>query len=67
MRRGRVVFGDDVTPETLVKVGLIRNTRQPLKILGQGEITKKVNVTAAKFSESAKEKIAKAGGEVTVA
>ncbi|QQE11431.1 50S ribosomal protein L15 [Planctomycetota bacterium] len=59
--------GAEVNPDMLVKVGLIRNTKLPVKILGQGDIAKKLNITAAKFSKSAAEKIEKAGGSVTVA
>ena len=55
-----------VSPETLVKVGLIRNTKLPVKILADGEITKKLNVTAAKFTQAASDKITKAGGSITV-
>lgn len=58
--------GADVTPETLVKAGLIPNTKLPVKVLGEGELKKKFNVTAAKFSKAAQEKIANAGGTVTV-
>ena len=58
--------GDTVTPEALVKTGLIANTSAPLKVLGEGDLTKKLSVTAAAFSKSAKEKIEKAGGSVTV-
>ena len=59
--------GADVTPAMLVKHGLIRDTKLPVKVLGFGETTKKLNVTAAKFSASAKEKIEKAGGTITQA
>ena len=58
--------GAEVNPEMLVKHGLIRNTKLPVKVLGTGEITKKFTVTAAKFSKSAEEKITGAGGSVTV-
>ena len=58
--------GEAVSPETLVKVGLIRNTKLPVKILADGEITKKLNVTAAKFTQAASDKITKAGGSITV-
>ncbi len=58
--------GETVTPETLVKAGLIRSTKLPVKVLGDGEITKKLQVTAAKFTASASEKISKAGGSATV-
>jgi large subunit ribosomal protein L15 len=56
--------GDEVTAETLAAAGIIRDAKLPLKILGEGEITKKVTVSAAKFSASARAKIEKAGGTV---
>jgi large subunit ribosomal protein L15 len=55
----------DVTLEALVEVGLIKNTRTDVKILGDGELTKKLTVTAHAFSASARETIEKAGGSVT--
>jgi large subunit ribosomal protein L15 len=57
--------GADVTLEALVEKGLVKNTRTDVKILGQGELTKKLTVTAHAFSASAREKIEKAGGTVT--
>jgi len=57
--------GETVTPEALVARGLIANTRTPVKVLGEGEVTKKLKVTAAAFSKIAIEKIEKAGGSVT--
>jgi len=59
--------GAEVNPDMLVKVGLIRDTRTPVKILGHGDLSKKLNVTAAAFSQSASEKITGAGGTATVA
>ena len=59
--------GEEVTAETLAKLGLIRDTKLPVKVLGEGEITKKLTVVAAKFSKSASDKIAAAGGEAKVA
>jgi large subunit ribosomal protein L15 len=56
--------GDEVTVESLAAAGIISDAELPLKVLGEGEITKKVTVTAAKFSASAKAKIEKAGGTV---
>ncbi len=53
--------GDTVDPESLKEAGLVRRNR-PVKILGDGEITKKLTVKAHKFSASAKEKIVAAGG-----
>jgi large subunit ribosomal protein L15 len=44
-----------VTPQTLLEAGLIRNLRSPVKILGEGPLTKKLVVDAAKYSESARE------------
>ncbi|MDX1564080.1 MAG: 50S ribosomal protein L15 [Phycisphaeraceae bacterium] len=54
--------GATVNPQVLAQVGLIRDTKLPVKILGTGDLTKKLEVTAAKFSASAAEKIEKAGG-----
>ena len=54
--------GATVNPQVLEQVGLIRDTKLPVKILGTGELTKKLEVAAAKFSASASEKIEKAGG-----
>jgi len=55
----------DVTLDTLVKAGLARNG-DLVKVLGDGEQKKKVNVQAHKFSKSAEEKITKAGGKAEV-
>ena len=57
----------DVNVTVLVEAGLIRKDEKYLKVLGDGEITRALNVTAAKFSESAKAKIEKAGGQAIVA
>ena len=58
--------GTNVTPALLVECGLVTKELNGVKILGNGELTKKLNVTAAKFSKSAKEAIEKAGGTVEV-
>jgi large subunit ribosomal protein L15 len=55
--------GADVTLDALVEHGLIKNTRTDVKILGQGELRKKLTVTAHAFSASAREKIERAGGK----
>jgi large subunit ribosomal protein L15 len=55
-----------VTPDVLVKLGLIRKPRVPVKILGNGELSAKLDVTAHAFSESAAGKITKAGGVTRV-
>lgn len=57
--------GGSIDVEALVANGAVRKGR-PVKVLGQGEITVKVQVTANKFSGSAKTKIEAAGGSVTV-
>jgi large subunit ribosomal protein L15 len=58
--------GGDVTAADLAAKGAVR-AGQPVKVLGTGEITVKVNVTADKFSATAKDKIEAAGGSVTSA
>ena len=58
--------GDSVTPHTLGVRGLATRRGVPVKILGQGEITKKLSVTAHAFSRSAREKIEAAGGTCTL-
>lgn len=58
--------GAVVTPVELVESGILKNVMDGVKILGNGEITKKLTVKATKFSESAKEKIEAAGGKVEV-
>jgi len=55
----------DVTLDTLVKAGLAKDG-DLVKVLGDGELKKKVNVQAHKFSKSAQEKINKAGGKAEV-
>jgi large subunit ribosomal protein L15 len=54
--------GADVTLEALIEKGLIKNSRIDVKILGNGDLAKKLVVTAHAFSASAREKIEKAGG-----
>ena len=56
----------DVTLEALRSAGLVRSGRKPVKVLGQGEVTKKLTVSAHAFSASAKAKIEAAGGSVTL-
>jgi large subunit ribosomal protein L15 len=61
----RFAAGAEVTPETLKAAGLIAKLSVDVKILGEGELTKKLSVTAHSFSKSAVEKIEAAGGTVT--
>jgi large subunit ribosomal protein L15 len=56
--------GAVITPEALKAAGLVRSLRRDVKILGRGEIEKKLAVSAHAFSASAREKIEKAGGSV---
>ncbi|MEJ6549305.1 MULTISPECIES: 50S ribosomal protein L15 [unclassified Corynebacterium] len=58
--------GGDVTVADIVSAGLVR-VNQPVKVLGDGEISVALNVTADKFSRSAKEKIEAAGGSIATA
>jgi large subunit ribosomal protein L15 len=57
--------GAEVTPEALVAAGLIKNTKIDVKILGNGELTKKLAVSSHGFSKTAREKIEAAGGSIT--
>ena len=58
--------GSTVTVEKMIEVGLIKDARDGVKILGNGELTKKLNVKANAFSATAKEKIEALGGTVEV-
>ena len=58
--------GSTVTPETLLQAGLLRHLREPVKVLGNGDITKNLTISAHRFSETAKAKIEKAGGTATL-
>mgnify|MGYP003505472343 CR=1 FL=1 len=58
--------GTEVTPEVLKEAGVISKVMDGVKVLGRGELSKNLNVKAVKFSESAKEKIEKAGGKAEV-
>jgi len=55
-----------ITPDVLVKAGLIKRAEQLVKILGEGEVSSALTVQAHKFSKSAQEKITKAGGKFEV-
>ena len=58
--------GTEVTAETLKEAGIISKILDGVKILGRGELTKSLNVKVAGYTESAKEKIEKAGGKAEV-
>ncbi len=57
--------GAEVTLEAMIEKGLVKSSRIDVKILGEGELKKKLSVTAHAFSASAREKIEAAGGSVT--
>jgi len=58
--------GEEVNPETLRQHSLAKKRYDVLKILGNGELSKKLNVSAHRFSQSAQEKIEQAGGTITI-
>ena len=58
--------GTEVTPELLIESGLCKKTKDGIKILGDGQLDKNLTVKAHKFTKSAEEKIAKAGGKAEV-
>ena len=58
--------GAEVTPEALRQAGVLSHLREPVKILARGELTRKLDVHAHKFSAAAKAKIEGAGGTATV-
>ena len=58
--------GATVSPVELIQAGILKNVQDGVKILGNGEITKKLTVQANKFTATAKEKIEAAGGKVEV-
>lgn len=58
--------GAEITPETLVATGVLRDIHDGLKILGDGEVSKKFTVKAHKFSQAAQEKLTAAGGTVEI-
>ena len=58
--------GSVVDAQAISDAGIVKNTRDGIKILGRGELTKKLTVRAAAFSETAKQKIEAAGGKAEV-
>jgi large subunit ribosomal protein L15 len=65
-RLAELEIDGDVTPEALVAAGVVRSTRFPVKILGNGELSKPLTVRAQAFSKSAQAAIEAAGGTVEV-
>jgi large subunit ribosomal protein L15 len=58
--------GAEVTPESLVERGLLKNTKVDVKLLGNGELKKRLTVRVHAISASAREKVEKAGGTVSL-
>src|SRR6266436_7966631 len=58
--------GDDVTPETLVEKRLLKNTKTDVKLLGNGELKKKLTIRVHAISATAREKVEQAGGTVSL-
>ncbi|MEE2881648.1 MAG: 50S ribosomal protein L15 [Chloroflexota bacterium] len=56
--------GERITPEYLYISGITRNKKNPIKILGDGNLTKPLNISAHKFTESARNKIEAVGGTI---
>jgi large subunit ribosomal protein L15 len=57
--------GDEITPEILHQRGLIKKAKHDLVILGTGDISKALKISAHRFTKNAKDKIEKAGGSIT--
>lgn len=66
MLEKRFEAGALITPETMVESGLVKNVRDGIRILGNGEVTKAFTVKAQGFSKTAEEKITAAGGTIEV-
>ena len=62
----RFAEGTEVTPTLLKEMGVIKNSLDGIKVLGNGKLTKKLNVKANKFSETAKKEIEALGGTTEV-
>jgi len=58
--------GEEINPQALKERGIIKNLRDGVKVLGEGELKKKLTVCAHKFSKAAEEKIRSAAGEIKV-
>jgi large subunit ribosomal protein L15 len=58
--------GDSLEMQQMLEMGLIRNTKTPVKLLGRGSLTKKIKITVDKASRGAVESVTQAGGEVII-
>lgn len=62
----RISDESEINPEVLQKAGLVKKSDRPIKLLGDGDLQKKLNVKVHAVSKSAREKIEKTGGSVTL-
>jgi len=62
----RFPAGSEVTPEALIRAGVLKNLKKPVKVLGQGDLEGALTVRAHKFSAAARQKIEAAGGKAEV-
>ncbi|MCX7908569.1 MAG: 50S ribosomal protein L15 [Ignavibacteria bacterium] len=60
------IQGEELNPNLMFEIGLVRKRNQPIKILGDGRISKPISIAAHKFSKSAIEKIESIGGKVSI-
>jgi large subunit ribosomal protein L15 len=60
------INASEINPEILFKSGIISKKNNPLKILGEGELKSKINISAHSFSKTAKEKIEAIGGQIKI-
>ena len=58
--------GTSLETQQMLEIGLIRNTKTPVKLLGRGSLTKKIKITVDKASRGAVESVTQAGGEVII-
>lgn len=63
---GEMIVSGTITPQVMVDIGLVKRKSLPIKVLGNGDLTKPIVVQAHKFSKSAEAKIQAAGGRVEV-
>jgi len=58
--------GSEISPDVLLDSGMVNNLNRPIKLLGEGELTKSLKITVHACSKKAKEIVEKAGGEITI-
>ena len=62
----QLIDGASLEMQQMLEMGLIRNTKTPVKLLGRGSLTKKIKITVDKASRGAVESVTQAGGEVII-